>query len=348
MYYNGTKLLSLKDANGKTPEIFICTTNRTGGKTTYFNRLMTNRFLKQNKKFMLLYRYNYEIKDAHENFFKDIHGLFFPDYEISSAFKEKKYSELFINRIENEKVLSCGYACALNDADFVKKHSHYFSDVDGILFDEFQSETNNYVDDEVTKFLSIYFSVARGQGKQHRYVPCYLVGNQVTILNPYYTRMKINERLNDKVNFLRGDGYVLENGFIESAGKALKESGVARAFSSENYVNYGSQKVYLNDNYAFIDTINGKGRYLCTLKYNGTLFALREYADEGLIYCNKHVDNTFPTKVSVTTEDHNINYVVLKSNAILINLLRYYFNHGCFRFKDLQCKEVVLKLLSYY
>ena len=40
-YYDGAKLLSMKDINGQQPEIYICTTNRTGGKTTYFNRLMS-------------------------------------------------------------------------------------------------------------------------------------------------------------------------------------------------------------------------------------------------------------------------------------------------------------------
>ena len=55
-YYDGTKLLSMKDLNGKTPELFLCTTNRTGGKTTYFGRLVVNRFIKQGKKFALLYR----------------------------------------------------------------------------------------------------------------------------------------------------------------------------------------------------------------------------------------------------------------------------------------------------
>ena len=39
-YYDGTKLLSLKDINGKTPEVFMCTSNRSAGKTTYFNRLV--------------------------------------------------------------------------------------------------------------------------------------------------------------------------------------------------------------------------------------------------------------------------------------------------------------------
>ena len=70
-YYDGTKLLSMKDLNGKTPELFLCTTNRTGGKTTYFGRLVVNRFIKQGKKFALLYRYNYELDDVADKFFKD-------------------------------------------------------------------------------------------------------------------------------------------------------------------------------------------------------------------------------------------------------------------------------------
>ena len=39
-YYDGTKLLSMLDINGKRPEIYMTTTNRTGGKTTYFGRLL--------------------------------------------------------------------------------------------------------------------------------------------------------------------------------------------------------------------------------------------------------------------------------------------------------------------
>ena len=45
-YYDGTKLLSLKDLDGNTPEIFMVTSNRTAGKTTYFSKLVFNRFLK--------------------------------------------------------------------------------------------------------------------------------------------------------------------------------------------------------------------------------------------------------------------------------------------------------------
>ena len=37
-YYDGTKLLSMQDMNGNKPEIYISTSNRSAGKTTYFNR----------------------------------------------------------------------------------------------------------------------------------------------------------------------------------------------------------------------------------------------------------------------------------------------------------------------
>ena len=38
IYYDGTKLLSLPDANGNKPEIVVCVSNRSAGKTTFFNR----------------------------------------------------------------------------------------------------------------------------------------------------------------------------------------------------------------------------------------------------------------------------------------------------------------------
>lgn len=76
-FYDGTKLLSLLDINGKKPEIYICTSNRSGGKTTYFGRLLVNRFLNKGQKFGLIYRYNYELDNVTDKFYKDINTLFF-------------------------------------------------------------------------------------------------------------------------------------------------------------------------------------------------------------------------------------------------------------------------------
>ena len=357
-YYDGTKLLSLKDINGNDPELYICTTNRTGGKTTYFNRLAINRFLKSGKKFALLYRYNYELADVGDKFFKDINKLFFPKYKLTAQNRARGiYAELFLkdktayeDEEEDEHYIgeSCGYALTLNSADKIKTYSHMFSDVEMIIFDEFQSETNHYCSEEIKKFLSIHTSIARGNGEQVRYVPVFMLGNQVSIINPYYVELGITSRLTEEVNFLRGDGFVLENGFIDTASKAQKLSGLNRAFANNEYVAYASENIYLNDNLAFIERpTEVASKYLATIKYEGKEFGIREYKSMGYLYCDDKPDVTFPYKISVTTDDHNINYVMLQRNNMFITQLRFYFEHGAFRFKDLRSKEALLHCISY-
>lgn len=341
-YYDGTKLLSLKDINGEQPEIYICTSNRSAGKTTYFGRLVVNRFFKKGMKFALLYRYNYELDNCAEKFYKDIANLFFKGTDMTSKRHSRgMYYELFID----EK--PCGYAISLNNADQIKKNSHLFSDVTSIIFDEFQSETNHYCPDEVNKFISVHVSIARGNNEKVRYVPVYMLSNPVTIINPYYVEMGITERLREDTKFLRGDGFVLEQGYVESAALAQKDSGFNRAFSNTKYVGYAAERVYLNDNTAFIEKPRSVGKYICTLKYLGKEYAIRNYIEEGIVYCDDKVDKSFPLKITVTTEDHEINYLMLKSNDFILSSLKFYFEHGCFRFKDLRCKEAVLKSLSY-
>lgn len=348
-YYDGTKLLSMSDINGNTPEIYICTSNRTAGKTTYFSRLLVNRFKNSGKKFMLIYRFNYELDNCAEKFFKDIGKLFFPNMFMSSLKRAKGiYHELFIQETgEDKKPVTCGYAVSLNSVDQLKKYSHLFSDVDAMFMDEFQSESNHYCNDEVTKFISLHTSVARGQGEMVRYVPVYMCGNPVSLLNPYYVEMDISTRLDSKTRFLRGNGFVLEQGYNEDASIAQRESGFNSAFTRNKYVAYAGQGNYLDDNKAFIETVKGKSRYLATLRYKGCDYGIRSFDELGFIYCDNRPDTSFKNKLTITTDDHAINYVMLRNNDMFLQQLRYYFDHGCFRFKDLRCKEVILKALSY-
>lgn len=341
-YYDGTKLLSMMDLEGKKPEIYMCTSNRNAGKTTYFARLCVNKFKEGRGKFCIINRFNYELDDIADKFFKDIGKLFFPGYEMTNKRRASGcFHELFLNGE------SCGYAVALNQADQLKKYSHLLSDTERMFFDEFQSETNHYCGDEIKKFMSVHTSIARGGNQQVKYLPVYMCSNPVSLINPYYTEMGISERLRDDTKFLRGNGFVLEQGFNESASQAQKTSGFNRAFAGNKYMAYSAESVYLNDNKTFIEKPDGEGRYLCTLRYEGTDYALREFAESGCIYCDDRPDVTYKWKVSVTTEDHAINYVMLRRCDLFLSNMRYYFEKGCFRFKNLKCKEAVLKALSY-
>ena len=341
-FYDGTKLLSMLDINGNKPEIYMSTSNRSAGKTTYFNRLCVNRFKDKGEKFGLIYRFDYELDDTIDKFYKDIRTLFFNGHEMTAKRRAKgKFYELFFD----DK--SCGYSFALNNADQYKKYSHLFSDIKRLLFDEFQSETNHYCPDEVKKLISVHTSVARGQGEQVRYVPLYMVSNPVSIINPYYVEMGITSRLKSDTKFLKGDGFVLEQGYNVGASEAQKSSAFNRAFSKNEYVAYASEAVYLNDNKSFIEKPDGVPRYIATLKYKGNEYSIKEYADAGYMYCDDKADKTFPMRITTTTEDHNVNYVMLNRYDFFITNLRTLFEHGAFRFKNLLCKEAVLSALKY-
>lgn len=350
MYYDGTKLLSLTDINGNKPEIYICTSNRSAGKTTWFNRYAFKKFKKGNSKFMLVYRFNYELDSIADKFFKEIKALFFPEYNMISIRRAKGiYHELFVGveGQEEKDYISCGYAVSLNSSDQLKKYSHLFADTSMMIFDEFQSETNHYCNNEVAKFISLHTTVARGNGKQSKYLPVYMISNPVTIVNPYYVSLRISARLRSDTKFLRGDGFVLEQGFNESASIAQKGSAFNRAFKDNKYIGYASESTYLNDSTAFVENIKGNSRYLATLKYENKEYALREFGLLGIIYCDDKPDTSYPLKIVTTTADHGINYIMLKRNDMFISTLRYYFENGLVRFRNLQCKEACLSALAY-
>lgn len=343
MYYDGTKLLSMKDINGNEPEIFICTGNRTGGKTTYFNRLAINRFKKYGKKFGVLYRFKYEIDDVPDKFFGEIKRLFFPkDDMLAKKICRGSFVELYLNDVP------CGYAIPINSADQVKKYSHFFNDIDMLIYDEFQSITNTYCNDEVNKFINIHTSIARGEAKQYRRVPVYMIANLVDSINPYYVALDISTKMPDNCVFYRGNGFVVEKSMNESAKKAQEESPFNRAFSNANNTMVKDMNgEYANDNNAFVEKLKGKSRYLCTIKYKDSEYSIKEFTELGLVYCSSKVDSNFPIKISVTLSDHSINYVMLQRYEFMIMQLRKLFQVGCFRFENLLCKEAIIQFLSY-
>ena len=346
-FYDGSKLLSLKDKDKKTPEIFICTSNRSAGKTTFFSRKLVKDFLKSGKKFCLVYRYAYECNNVADKFFNDIGQLFFQDYIMIQEPGEKDtfvYLYLQLRNDPESKVL-CGYCVALNKATALKKLSHLIQ-CDVMYFDEFQPEDGQYAPNEISKFQSVHTSLARGKGEQVRYLPVILVSNYVSVLNPYYTAMGITSRLQENTNFLRGNGWVLEQGFNASASNAQKLSAFNRAFEGSDYSKYASEKFYLNDDNSLISRIEGDNEYVLTFRFEKQEYAIRHYYVLGLVYVNKTIDKSNPNKYAVTSADMTEETRLLKGSMLLLRL-REMFDNGAFRFYDLECKNALFNLLSY-
>ena len=342
VYYDGTKLLSMKDINGETPEIFISSTNRSAGKTTYFNRLAVNRFKKSGKKFCLVYRFNYELVNCADKFFKEIGALFFKGQEMTEKRKANGiYVELFLDGV------SCGYCVSINYADQLKKFSHLLADSDCMIFDEFQSETNHYVPDEVSKFMSLHTSIARGGGQQVRYLPVYMISNAVSIINPYYMSLGIADRIKNDTNYLKGDGFVLEQGFYENVARSQLESAFNRAFKGQQYLKFAAQNVYLNDNLNLIEKMTGPSDYIVTLKKGDRLYGIRRFRDTGLFYIDNRADETYPDKIVPAAAEQDIGYMLLGRSNLMISVLRSSFEKGYVRFKNQECKAVFFDLMKY-
>lgn len=341
-YYDGTKLLSMKDINGKQPEIYLTSGNRSIGKTTWFNRYCVKDFLKKGNKFCLIYRYNYELSDCADKFFKDIQRLFFPEHEMT---EKRRANNIFVELFLDDK--SCGYCVTLNNADALKKFSHLLSDVDKMVFDEFQSETNHYCSNEMNKLLSIHTSIARGNGEQVRRVPLYMLSNKVSIINPYFLSLGISDRLKADTKYLKGDGFVLEQSYIEEVANMQLDSAFNRAFKNEAYIAYSAQNVYLNDNETFIERPSGYCSYVCTIKNGDKDYSVRYYVKDHIYYMDTSVDKDFGVKFSTDAYSHDKEYIMIGTNNPYISLLQGQFERGNMRFKNQECKSVFFDMLRY-
>lgn len=291
-YYNGTKLMNMLDLQKMKPEIFISTSNRSAGKTTFFNGYAVHDFLENDNKFCILYRNKYEAESAADNFFKEIGKLFFPGLIMvqQSLMKNTAYRLLIGEPGDPEDPESkfcgvcCGYVISLSAAEQIKRCSHLMSDTTKIIFDEFQSEKGTYLKNEIAALMSIHDSLARGNGEQARYLPLYLIGNLIDLYNPYYESLGITQRIDPTCNYMRGNGWVLEQGFNAAASEAHEQSAFHRAFSNESYTATSRAKEYLIKDSQFIDkSIPNRGWYVATIAFKNQRYGIR-YIDEYNIY----------------------------------------------------------------
>lgn len=342
-FYSGYKLLSMVDRTKKRPEIYISTTNRSAGKTTFFNGYCLHNYLKKGKKFLLLYRHKYELSSCVDGYFHDIQVLFFRDLTMKQETGVKDvFQKLFVGEKMDETGQSfelCGYATSLSSAEQIKKYSHLLSDIDIILFDEFMPESGKYLPNEVSMLMSIHDSLARGHGQQVKYLPVVLIGNLIDIFNPYYEALGIVDDMQLETKYYRGNGYVIEQGFNEASAAAHADSAFHTAFFGSDYTKASQKKEYLNTSYQFIDnTVVDVGFYLLTIDYKGKSFSVR-YNEQGYFYyvsntpdpsCIMHHAATLEDVTGVSFYDPGNKYRKLLKEKMRFNQVK---------FKNLSCRD---------
>lgn len=338
-YFEAHDITEYKDADGKTPEILMIDGNRAAGKTTALSRKFVEDFLFKREKFMLVYRYQNELVNISEAFFKDIRGLFFEGHNMTDKTRAHgAYIELFL---DGE---SCGYAVSLNTAAKLKHYSHVFSDVSKMLFDEYQLENGFYVPNEIQKFISLHMTVARGQGEVVRFVPVYMLSNSVSLFNPYYDAFGIAERINSRTKMLRGSGWVLLRLMLKEVAAEQEKSAFNRAFSgASRYVQAATDNSFLND-----DTYNIEKRETVGMQ---TQFIFRSENKTFAVYSNGisfHVKRSGvidgAEKYGAKHADRNGEWGVIRF-SLIFRRLEYFYMNGNITFQDTNSKRAFMALL---
>lgn len=345
-FYDNTTLLSKLDIDGRKPEIYITSGARTGGKSFCWKKYLLDLWLEdRTKKPILLFRKADELTDCLEAFLKDLKETFPEKYGTLEASEQSMARGVFYNLFINEEHF--GYAMSLTSSDKIRKKSAMFVDAWCLFFDEFQSETEDYLSDEITRFQSIHMSVARGSGKHVRYLPVFMVSNNISLLNPYYISMGIYSRLNSAVHFLRGRGYVLECTHSKEAAEEMDESGFNRAFGESDYLKMARDNTYLLDSDTFIERKNVElCSYQCTILYDNRHYGVWLDYNDGTLYCSRKFKPDYPFKVATSAKDHNTTTMMVAAGDPVMKTWRVGFNRGVWRFETLMCKKVIIDTLG--
>lgn len=341
VYYDNNKLLCLKDINGNKPEIYICDGNRTAGKSYAFKSTLLRNWFKKGEQFVLIVRNQLDCKGYYESFWKDVGNDKYSTHEC----KEQSVAKGTFYQILIDDLVA-GFVLPLSMASKIKRFSSMFIDVTSMFFDEYQDENNRYLSDEIKKLMSIHTSIARGHGKQVRYVALYMCSNTISILNPYYVAFGIHKRLRNNTKFLRGNGWVFEKTMNENAKDAFQSSAFNQAFAdSTDYFMYASENVYLNDNTALIEKPDGQFRYIATVKYDGKFYNIKQYPS--CVYVSEGCDYTFPVKLAYKALDvEGDGFWLCNRQTIITRTIRQYFEYGLLRFQNLSCKNMIFDILS--
>lgn len=344
-YYSADKLLSMKDLDGLEPSLYMVTSNRCAGKTTHFLLKSIDTFKTTKRKTALIYRHQYELSSA------------------SSIYKSalKLYDKYFETNKENELITishakgmfyefmldgeSFAFAVSLSNVDALKKYSPLFSEIDLCIMDEFQKEDGIYLKNEVQKLQSLLISIARGGGEQSRPIKCFLLGNNISMFNPYFVFFEINKRFKEGTKFIRGHGWVCEFNHNESASNAIRGNALFRAFDSDYMRTSADNKKLFNEE-EFIEKCGGKTKYLFTIKHDGKLWGVREELLTGKTFINENADSTCKTVVVFTSGQHGSNTVMLNKHSFTMKKIKESYELGLLRFSNLNAKNVIYDILA--
>lgn len=317
--------------------------NRGGGKTYGFKTWCIDDFLKTGKQFVWLRRYGTEIDEMRKTYFDDIIKKY-PAYNFQIKGSRKSGKILIDNKV-------AGYYFALTTSSIAKSSS--YPNVDKIVFDEFLiiGNTYRYLDDEVVLLLELIETIFRDRENDPNAIKprgVYLLGNNVTIANPYFLYFNIKP-FKQRFYIDKERGIVVEQYSNQVFIEAKKKSSIGKLTAGTTYAEYSIENKSYLDNDKFIAKKPSTCTFNCAIDYKGKTYGFWLDYKNGNMYVNYQYDPHSYNHYSLTKDDHSINTFLIKNiNNTYIKNIVWLFRAGCMYFDNQQLKSQVYELLSYF
>lgn len=331
MFYDFNKLLSYNAL------LNFVIGERGVGKSFGAKKFVISDYLKNGNEFVYIRRYKTELDNAYEGFFDQLQneGLFL-DHTFRIAASKKKIDKFYCDKEV------CGYGVPLSTANILKSAS--FPKVKTLIFDEFliDNGTYHYLRNEVTQFLDIIETIAR-----LRDVRVLLLGNAITISNPYFDYFKLGLPYNSEFRTFK-DGTILVN-YIKNP--AYREKKKATRFGAlidgTEYGEYAIDNAFLRDNDSFLAKRDKDARVYSTIVLKGSKYGIWQNWKSGFVYISKDFEPSNPCVFVFDINDHTENTIYTKArNSTWFQPVLKAYKMGCLFFETQKIKNDFIAIIG--
>lgn len=241
-----------------------------------------------------------------------------------------------------------GYATSLTS--FASLKSTSYVDVDTIIVDEFIPEKagfNAYIPNEVEILLNIIDSIFR-QREGH----VYLLANNVSIVNPYFSYFGITPNPEKEFNTFKGSESV-EQIIVQICHSDYKKGNKEKSkfhklISGTTYGDYNAGN-FAYDTNDFIKKKTNVCDYLCTLYYDDIYYGVWMDMNTGYVYINQQINKEYGYCYSIGSNNReNMMIAKLWRKDQRLNMLIRSYRDGCVYYNNQETKRLLSYILSKY
>lgn len=326
---------SVKPLLSRNAFINIVIGGRGTGKTFNAKKFCIEDYIKHNRQFFYVRRYNTELDLAMQGFFEQLQK---ENYFTEHTFTVKKSKHLYKFFMDKKPI---GFACALSTALIFKSAS--FPDVYNLIFDEAliaRGSSYRYLRNEVTQFLELLESIFRLRNGR-----VLILSNAITVANPYFEFWNIVPKADKQFEFYHDGDICLEQVQNEEFKQEKLKTPIGRLIANTEYGDYAIDNKMLQDDASFIGFKPNDAKYSFLIKIDGSKFGVWTSNKQGALFISSLYDPTKPLVLALDAESHDEASVLLGKSETAYLRLKRAFELGLLFFENQKQKHKVISAL---